>query len=256
MLRLFLRKSAFLVLLLPVSCGDGRPAGDALVAVATNFREVAEVLEADFEASTGYEISVASGSTGQLYTQITNGAPFDILLAADQIRPEMLQQNGNAVAATRFTYAIGKLVLWSADGQTFEQDGEAVLREGDFRALAIANPDLAPYGTAAMEVIGALGLAGQLQDKIVRGENVGQALAIVTSGNAELGFVALSQIASPGRPLGGSYWQPPQSLHSPIRQDAILLERASENEAARGFIDYLKTEEARETIAAYGYETG
>lgn len=240
-----------------VGCGDGRPAGDALVAVATNFHEAASTLEADYERQTGYEISLAAGSTGSLYAQASNGAPFDLFLSADQARVDMLIEAGLADSETRFTYAIGKLVLWSADAALLtEGDGAAVLEEAAFRSLAMANPDLAPYGAAAVQVLDGLGLAEPLSDKVVRGQTVGQAFALVSSGNAELGFVALSQLQSPAFQSSGSSWQPPQSLYDPIRQDAVLLNRAAGNEVAIGFLDYLKTEAARQTLADYGYDPG
>lgn len=251
-----LRSLALLLLAGMAACHDGRPSGDALIAVATNFREAAMRLEADFEAESGYEISLAAGATGQLYAQIQNGAPYDVMLSADRRRPQMLVEDGLADADSLFTYATGKLVLWSADEALLSGvSGEAVLRSGAFRRLAIANPDLAPYGTAAMEVLTGLGLSDALAGKLVRGQTVGQAFAMVSSGNAELGLVALSQTVQLADNAGGSFWQVPSDLYSPIRQDAVLLERASSNEAARAFLAYLRSEKGRATIAQFGYET-
>ena len=237
-----------------------------IVAVAANFAQAIERLESDFEAETGFELSIATGSTGKIYAQIRNGAPYDIFLAADQARPALLEEEGEIVEGSRFTYATGTLVLFSPDedrffiemgGQpTVTDNGADVLEAGDFRNLALANPDLAPYGAAAMQVIEALGLAETLEPTIVRGENVGQALALITSGNAELGFVALSQVASPVSPLEGSYWTPSAELYDPIRQDAVLLKNGETKEAAQKFMDYLKSPAARATIATYGYEAG
>jgi len=251
-----LRSLALLLLAGLAACHDGRPSGDALIAVATNFREAAARLEADFEAESGYEISLAAGATGQLYAQILNGAPYDVMLSADQRRPQMLVADGLAVADSRFTYAIGKLVLWSADEALLRDvSGEAVLRSAAFRNLAIANPDLAPYGAAAMQAIEKLGLSDALAGKLVRGQTVGQAFAMTASGNAELGLVALSQTVSLAETASGSSWPVPPALYSPIRQDAVLLERASSNEAARAFLAYLRSEKGRATIAQFGYET-
>lgn len=256
MVRTFLRCLALGLLALPAACHDGRPSGDALIAVATNFREAAAVIEEGFEAQTGYEISTASGATGQLYAQIHNGAPFDVMLSADQRRPQMLLEEGYAVKGTRFTYAIGKLILWSADDALLSgRDGGDVLKGGAFRSLAIANPDLAPYGAAAVEALESLGLLDALGERIVRGQTVGQAFSMVASGNAELGLVAQSQVTLPGG-AAGSFWVVPPDTYSPIRQDAVLLERAASNEAARAFLDYLKSDAARLIIEQFGYEAG
>ena len=225
-------------------------AGEALIAVAANFAAPMQALEAAFEAESGHALTVSAGSTGKLYAQIANGAPFDILLAADTERPERLEAEGRAVAGSRFTYAAGRLALWSADPVLIGEDGAAVLRAAAFRRLAIANPDLAPYGAAAMEVLSGLGLAETLRSRIVMGENIGQAFAIAASGNAELGFVALSQVAEDEK---GSRWIPPAASYAPIRQDAALLSRAAENEAALAFLEYLKSDEARAIMEKYGY---
>lgn len=234
-----------------------RPSSDdVIIAVATNFIDTARALETAFEAETGLEITLSSGSTGQIYAQIENGAPYSVFLAADQERPERLVANGTAVEGTRFTYATGQLVLWSADATILAGDGETVLRADDYRALAIANPDLAPYGLAAMQTLSSLGLEETVSDRLVMGQNIGQAFTLVASGNAELGFVARSQILS--RPEGekGSSWLVPESLHDPIRQDAVLLKRGMDDEAAYKFIAFLRSERAAAIIAAHGYEPG
>lgn len=228
-------------------------ADTALIAVATNFAEVMEKLERDFEAQSPHAITVSAGSTGKLYAQIVAGAPFDVLLAADQERPDRLEAEGMAVRGTRFTYATGRLALWSPDPQRVAADGAAVLRTGDFRRLAIANPDLAPYGAAAIEVLDALGVADTLADRLVMGENIGQTHAMVATGNAEVGLVALSSVISPRTPAGSSYWVVPDNLHSPIRQDVILLTRAEDNSAARDLLAYLRRPEVREVIRQFGY---
>lgn len=226
---------------------------DALVAVAANFSEVMERLEAGFEAAGEHTLTVSTGSTGKLYAQIRNGAPFDILLAADQRRPKLLEEELRAVNGSRFTYAMGRLALWSPDAERVCADGPATLRGGAFRNIAMANPDLAPYGSAAKETLEALGLFGSLRSRVVMGENIGQAHALVATGNADLGFVALSYVVSPRNKQAGSRWDVPQDLHTPIRQDAVLLERGAGNPAAVAFLAYLKTDAARAVIRRYGY---
>lgn len=245
----FLRAAALCLSLAPMA-GEAA-AGEALVAVAANFAEPMAALEAAFEEDSGHKLTVSAGSTGKLYAQIAGGAPFDIFLAADAAHPARLEAEGRAVAGSRFTYAVGRLALWSADPALIGDDGAAVLREAKFRRLAIANPDLAPYGAAAMQILAALGLDETLRPRIVTGENIGQAYAMIASGNAELGFVALSQIA--GAPAKGSRWAPPDGLYAPIRQDAALLKRAADNEAALAFLAYLKTDAARAVMERYGY---
>jgi len=234
--------------------GIGRAGADeALIAVATNFADTASVLEERFEAESGQSLTLVSGSTGKLYAQIVNGAPFDALLAADQQRPGLLEQEHLAVQGSRFTYAIGRLILWSPDATRVAADGGATLERLDFRALAIANPRLAPYGTAAEEVIAALGLTDRLKGRLVTGENVGQAYSMVATGNAELGFVALSQVIARAPGHAGSRWDVPVDLYTPIRQDAVLLARAGTNPAATGFLHFLQGEEARRIILSSGY---
>lgn len=190
------------------------------------------------------------GSTGKLYAQILHGAPFDILLAADQERPLLLERAGLAVPGSRRTFAIGRLTLWSADPERVQGDVPELLAAGSFRRLAMANPDLAPYGAAAREVLTGLGLYGALDKKIVTAENIGQTYAMVATGNAEIGFVAASGVRSTGE---GSRWDVPADLHAPIRQDAVLLSRAENNVAALAFLDFLQTDGARAIISGYGY---
>lgn len=227
--------------------------GEATVAVAANFAEVVERLEADFEQQSGHSIRVVVGSTGKLYAQVVAGAPFDVLLAADRVRPARLERVGLAVAGSRFTYARGRLALWSPEAGRIGCDGPATLRGGNFRLLAIANPALAPYGEAARQTLAGLGLEESLEGKTVMGESIGQAHAMVASGNAEVGFVALSYVLSPRNGTPGSRWDVPADMHEPIRQDAVLLDRAATNAAARGFLDYLRGDAARAVIETYGY---
>jgi molybdate transport system substrate-binding protein len=225
----------------------------ALIAVAANFAEVMERLQADFESQSPHVLNVTTGSTGKFYAQIANGAPFDVLLAADQRRPGLLVESGLAVPGSRFTYAAGRLVLWSAQPGRIAADGAETLRAGEFRRLAIANPDLAPYGAAARQVLEGLGLYQALRARIVMGENIGQAHTLVATGNAELGLVALSYVLSPRSNRAGSRWDVPQRLYEPIRQDAVLLMRAQHNTAARDLLAYLRRPEVRELIRESGY---
>ncbi len=224
----------------------------AFIAVATNFSEVIDVLKADFEASSEHQLTIITGSTGKLYAQIVNGAPFDVFMSADQARPELLVQDGRALD-TRFTFATGLLALWSADADRIGENGLQALTE-PYRHLAIANPQLAPYGVAAKEALNALGLLETLQSRIVMGENVGQTHALIASGNAELGIVALAYAISPRNVKAGSYWVIPPELYAPIHQDAVLIRRAENNAAALAFMAYLQSEPAKEIIRTFGYE--
>ena len=227
-------------------------AGEVQVAVAANFTAPMQKIAAQFEQDTGNKAVLAFGATGQFYAQIRNGAPFEILLAADDTTPLKLEQAGLAVRGTRFTYAVGKLVLWSAKAGYVDAHGE-VLRRGSFRHLAIANPKTAPYGAAAVEVLQKLKLTTQLQPRLVQGENISQTQQFVGTGNAELGFVALSQVWRDGKLVSGSGWMVPAGLYSPIRQDAVLLRRGDANPAARALATYLRSDKAKAIIRTFGY---
>jgi len=220
------------------------------IAVATNFRPAMAVLAAHFENLSQHQIVAIHGSTGKHYAQIVNGAPFDAYLAADAARPGLLEAEQRIVPGSRFTYAIGRLVLWSPDPARIDADGR-VLQTGTFNHLAVANPELAPYGAAARQVLQHLGLWEQLATKLVRGENIGQTFQFVVSGNAELGFVARAQLAIPGQSRQGSSWEPPQALYDPIEQQAVLLR---DSLAGREFMAFVQGEEARALIRAYGYD--
>ncbi len=226
-------------------------AADIRVAVAANFTAPMKQIAADFEKETGNHVSLAFGGTGQFYAQIRNGAPYDLLLAADRTTPEKLEREG--LAGGRFTYAIGKLVLWSSKAGYVDGDGK-ILREGAFGHIAIANPRLAPYGAAAMETLKGLGLLDALRTKMVQGENISQTFQFVSSGNAELGFVALSQVWKNGKLSSGSAWVVPAKFYSPIRQDAAVLSSSKEKTAASALANYLKGEKARAVIRSYGYD--
>lgn len=218
------------------------------VAVAANFTAAAKEIAAKFEAESGNKVLLSFGSSGQLFAQIGQGAPFMIFLSADQTRPAAAEKAGLAVAGTQFTYANGQLALWSADPGLIDADG-AVLKTGQFTHLAIANPDTAPYGAAALEVLTGLGVRSNLAAKIVTGNSVAQAYQFIASGNAELGFVALSQVLS-GE---GSRWIVPQALYTPIRQDGVLLMPGAGNPAAAEFLGFLKSDAARTIISRFGY---
>ncbi|MDE2599383.1 MAG: molybdate ABC transporter substrate-binding protein [Rhodocyclaceae bacterium] len=227
-------------------------ADETQVAVAANFAAPVQKIAAEFEKQTGHKAIVATGATGKFYAQIVNGAPFDILLAADDETPAKLEKEGQSAVGKRFTYAIGKLVLWSAKAAVVDDKAE-VLKRGGFDHLSIANPKVAPYGAAAVETMKALGVYDALQPKIVMGENIAQAHQFIATGNAPLGFVALSQVLKDGK-IEGSYWIVPEKLYSPIRQDAVLLNKGKDNKAAAAFLDFLKTNKAaKDIILSYGY---
>jgi molybdate transport system substrate-binding protein len=253
-------------------------AAEVQVAVAANFAGPLARIGEGFTAATGHTLKVSAGATGKFYTQIQAGAPFEVLIAADDETPRKLISEGLAVAGSNFTYAIGKLVLWSAQPGVVDGDGQ-VLSAGRFQHLAIANPKLAPYGAAGLEVIKALGLSDALAPKLVTAESIAQAYQFVSTGNAELGFVALSQVIAagppqgdqrplggpaakppggqttlmPGKPVQGSYWLVPQALYGQIRQDAVLLKTGDANAAARALLSYLKSPAAKAVIESFGY---
>ncbi|WP_292043595.1 molybdate ABC transporter substrate-binding protein [Massilia sp. UBA6681] len=239
--------------LIAMACAAGARAGEVQVAVAANFTAPMHAIAAQFERDTGHRARLAFGSTGKFYAQIRNGAPFEVLLAADDETPARLDKEGQAAPGTRFTYAIGKLVLWSTRAGVVDAKGE-VLRTGDFRHLAIANPKTAPYGAAAVAVLKKLNLFDAVQARLVQGENIAQTHQFISTGNAQLGFVALSQVARDGRIASGSGWIVPASLHEPIRQDALVLARGRGNPAAQALLDYLKSAKARAIIQSFGYE--
>lgn len=239
---------AALLALLALAAGGTR-AATVNVAVAANFTEPAREIAAAFRAATGHEAVLSFGNSAQLLAQISQSAPFQVFLSADEERPRKAVDDGLAVAESRFTYAIGKLVLWSRDPGVVT--GEETLRAGAFSKLSIANPAAAPYGAAAMEVLGSLGLAETLRPKIVMGNTIAQAFQFVETGNAELGFVALSQVVSN---TSGSRWLVPASLYRPIRQDAVLLRTGRDDTAAKAFMAFLKGPQARAVIARFGYD--
>ncbi|WP_338484345.1 molybdate ABC transporter substrate-binding protein [Pseudomonas trivialis] len=228
-------------------------ADEVQVAVAANFTAPIQAIAADFEKDTGHKLVASYGATGQFYTQIKNGAPFEVFLSADDTTAQKLENEGDTVKGSRFTYAVGTLALWSIKDGYVDAKGE-VLKENQFKHLSIANPKAAPYGLAATQVLAKQGLTEQVKDKLVEGQNITQAYQFVSTGNAELGFVALSQIYKDGKVTHGSAWIVPASLHDPIKQDAVILTRGKDNAAAKALVDYLKGPKAAAVIKSYGYE--
>jgi molybdate transport system substrate-binding protein len=252
-------------------------AAEVQVAVAANFAVPLERIATGFSEATGHTVKSSAGATGKFYSQVVAGAPFEVLIAADDETPKKLISEGHALPGSNFTYAIGKLVLWSAQ-HGFVDDRGAVLASGKFAHIAIANPKIAPYGAAGLEVIKARGLSDALTPKLVTAESIAQAFQFVSTGNAELGFVALSQViaagppqggqrplggpapkapggptSTPGKPTGGSYWLVPQNLYGEIRQDAVLLKTGEKNPAAAALLAYLKSPAAQAVIRSFGY---
>ncbi|HRX71862.1 MAG: molybdate ABC transporter substrate-binding protein [Candidatus Competibacteraceae bacterium] len=227
-------------------------AAQVQVAVAANFTAPMQKIAVEFEKDTGHQALLSFGATGKLYAQIKNGAPFQVFLAADDKTPAKLEAEGDTVPGSRFTYAIGTLVLWSAKPDFVDDQGK-VLKKGDFKYLAITNPKTAPYGAAAIATLTKLGLFDALQSKLVTGENVSQTYQFIFTGNAELGFIALSQVIVDGQLTGGSTWIVPADLHEPIRQDAVILAKGQDQPAAQVLVDYLKSEKVKAIIESYGY---
>jgi len=228
-------------------------AAEVTVAVASNFSAPMKVIAHGFERDTGHRIALAFGATGQFYAQIRSGAPFGVLLAADHETPSKLALEGLGSKESQFTYAQGRLVLWSKTPGLIQPNAE-ILRSGRFNKIAIANPKLAPYGAAAIEVIDKLQLNAQVLEKIVQGANITQTFQFVASGNADIGFVALSQVVENGRVKEGSGWVVPATMHRPIRQDALLLNPGIKNPAAQELLSYLRSERAKSVMRSFGYE--
>ena len=235
-----------------VSASFAVHADEVSVAVAANFTAPMKQIAADFEKDSGHKVVAAYGATGKFYAQIKNGAPFEVLLSADDETPARLVNENAAMAGSSFTFALGKLVLWSAQPGVVDTAGE-VLKKGDFDHLAVANPKTAPYGAAAVQTLQALGLLATLQPKFVTGENISQTHQFVSTGNARLGFVALSQVLQNGK-MDGSSWRVPPHLYAPIRQDAVLLNKGQGKPAADALLKYLQSDQAKAVIQSYGYE--
>lgn len=235
-----------------LSCGtQAVSAEEVSVAVAANFTDASRDIIPLFEKATGHTVKASYGSTGKLYAQIEHGAPFEIFLAADSKRPIKAESEDLAVEGTRFTYAMGKLALWSPKAAVFT-DGEAFLKKGEFTRAAIANPRTAPYGLAAQQVMEKMGVWDVLKQKLVRGDSIAQTFQFTATGNAEIGFVALSQVTAWDKSTG-TVWKIPQSYYAPIEQQAVLLKKGSGHKAASAFLEFLKSDEARKVITGYGY---
>jgi molybdate transport system substrate-binding protein len=222
------------------------------VAVAANFVPTFREIAAEFEKQTGHTVQSSAGSSGKFYAQIKNGAPFEVFFSADDERPKLLEEEGLGVKGSRFTYAVGRLVLWSQDSALVT--GEDTLKNGKFKHLAIANPKTAPYGTAAMQAMQKLGVWDSLQPKLVMGENLGQTSGFLESGNAELGFLALSQVKDEKFKGKGSQWDVPTNLHEPIKQDALLLAKGEKNPAAKALMEFMRNPKAMAIVERFGYE--
>lgn len=232
---------------------SGAIADEVKVAVAANFTAPIQALAPAFEQATGHKLVASLGATGQFYAQIKNGAPFDVFLSADDSTPAKLESEGDTLPGSRFTYAIGSLVLWSADA-SYLDGSDAALKAGQFKHLSIANPKAAPYGLAATQVLDKLGLSDTVKSKLVEGQNITQAHQFVSTGNAELGFVALSQVYKDGHVGSGSAWIVPDDMYDPIKQDAVILKQGANNPAAAALVEYLKGPEAAKVIKSFGYK--
>jgi molybdate transport system substrate-binding protein len=233
-------------------CSTGARADTVTVAVAANFSSTAQKIASDFSRASGHDVKLVPGATGKLYAQIKNGAPFQVLLSADDETPSRLVKEGAAQAASQFTYATGRLVLWSAQAGLVDSQGQVL--HTAFTRLAIADPKLAPYGAAAMEVLSRRGLLPSVQSRLVQGESIAQTYQFVATGNAPLGFVALSQVMGNGQMSQGSAWLVPADLHQPLRQDAVLLQAGVGQLAATAFLAYLRSDAARKVMQSAGYE--
>lgn len=227
-------------------------AADVKVAVAANFAQPMKELVAEFEKDSGHKVALTQGATGKFYAQISNGAPFDVFLSADDETPARLLKEGKAVNGTQFTYAIGRLALWAPDDKLVDQGG-GVLKTDKFKFIAIANAKVAPYGRAAVQTMQKLGVLTAIEPRVVQGESITQTHQFVTSGNAQLGFVALSQVWESGKLKSGSGWIVPEAMHEELRQDAVLLNPGKDSAAASALIAYLKSDKAKKIIDRYGY---
>ncbi len=227
-------------------------AEQVLVAVAANFVPPFREIALEFEKSTGHRLQVAGGSSGNFYSQIKNGAPFDVFFSADMERPKLLEDEGLGIKGTRFTYAIGRLVLWSPNESLIK--GEETLRSKQYKRLAMASPKTAPYGMAAMQAMQKLEIWDSVQAQVVMGESLGQTMGFIESGNAQLGFIALSQVLDPKIKGKGGRWDVPNNLHEPIKQDVIMLTRAKDNQAAKALMEFIGSPQAKKIIERYGYE--
>ncbi len=247
-------RTLFTIMLFLTAVYSPARAGEVQVAVASNFIGPLKVIKNRYEKETDHRIVIISGSTGKLYAQIKHGAPFDLLLAADALRPRLLEEEGFAVPGSRFTYAMGRLVLWSALPDQIQKEGAEIFQHHPFNHLAMANPKTAPYGRAALQTLKKLGVWDRVREKVVQGENIGQTFQFVRTRNAEMGLVALSQTLDAKNKIQGSQWKVPSDLHDPIFQDLVLLKRAQGNPAAQELVSFIQGPAARKIIADFGYD--
>lgn len=252
-MKLRLSLSVLLFVGLSVAFASPREQQSTLIAVASNFLKPAQQLALAYEQQSGQQVRISAGSTGKLYAQIVNGAPYSIFLAANAREPQRLEQEGRVLADSRFTYALGKLVLWSREPELLKAEPQALLHSGEFRSIALANPKTAPYGAAGEQVLNQLNPQHLGGWRLIRAENVGQAYQYTYTGAAQLGFIAWSQLLTSADPQLGSYWLVPQALYQPIRQQAVLLKSAADDAVARGFLQFLQSPVGQQMIRDYGY---
>ena len=228
-------------------------AAEIKVAVASNFANVLKEIAIEFQKDTGHQLAITPGATGKFYAQISNGAPFDVFLSADDETPRKLAQEGKAIASSQFTYAIGRLALWSPNLEMIDKNAD-ILKTDKFKFIAIANAKVAPYGQAAVQTMQKLGVLTKIEPRVVQGESISQTYQFVSTGNAQLGFVAMSQIVENGKIKMGSAWIVPEEMHEQLKQDAVVLQSCKHMSACQALIEYLKSEKAKKLMASYGYK--
>jgi len=228
-------------------------AAEIKVAVASNFANTLKEIAVEFQRDTGYQLAITPGATGKFYAQISNGAPFDVFLSADDETPRKLAQEGKAIAASQFTYATGRLALWSPSPDLVDKNAD-ILKTDKFKYIAIANSKVAPYGQAAVQTMQKLGVLSKIEPRVVQGESIAQTFQFVSTGNAQLGFVALSQIFENGKIKTGSAWIVPEEMHEQLKQDAVVLQSCKNTSACQALMDYLKSEKIKKMMSSYGYK--
>ena len=228
-------------------------AAEIKVAVASNFANVLKEIAVEFQKDTGHQLAITPGATGKFYAQISNGAPFDVFLSADDETPRKLAQEGKANASSQFTYAIGRLALWSPNPEMVDKNAD-ILKTDKFKFIAIANAKVAPYGQAAVQTMQKLGVLAKIEPRVVQGESIAQTYQFVSTGNTQLGFVALSQIFEHGKIKTGSAWIVPEEMHEQLKQDAVILQACKQTSVCQDLMDYLKSDKAKKMMASYGYK--
>ena len=249
MIRYLLNLSVYCVFLMTANA----QAAEIKVAVASNFANVLKEIAVEFQKDTGHQLAITPGATGKFYAQISNGAPFDVFLSADDETPRKLAQEGKAIASSQFTYAIGRLALWSPNPEMIDKNAD-ILKTDKFKFIAIANAKVAPYGQAAVQTMQKLGVLTKIEPRVVQGESISQTYQFVSTGNAQLGFVALSQIFENGKVKTGSAWIVPEEMHEQLKQDAVILQSCKQTSVCQDLMDYLKSEKAKKMMASYGYK--